>query len=407
MALGIIFAVAYIFFLRTPPPAPTPEIRAIRGTYVIERPLAADQFGATRRSAASGSFAASASGDAAGTIQPSPMPTRRDDPRPLRSSYDAKLRAALTTSTFLGRDVSTRIVGAWPPAWQVATPSPLDYQGLTAIVRSAVEDQDRAVGIKPLEDGGRKVWRAAMSFADDDLVEVVVDQRSGLVLWRSETARGSTVTFTASPVWGAAASPSAPAGLGDTPTSDGSGRAGQTRQDRTYTYAPSLEAAGRAAGYEPLEPTLVPDGFAIRAVATTAPMGAPGTWLGNGPVSLPIDVSDGERQVELLCTRGLTWFTVRQLGPKAAARSVAYLHDTLLSIAAVKLSFETTTLQYGALSGATASTWYEKSGPTLLVSDERHVVYATGALTRQELVTLAEGLKPLGGGSSASPSPAP
>jgi hypothetical protein len=32
MALGIIFALAYVFFLRTPPPVPTPEILAIRGT---------------------------------------------------------------------------------------------------------------------------------------------------------------------------------------------------------------------------------------------------------------------------------------------------------------------------------------------------------------------------------------
>ena len=135
MALGIIFAVAYIFFLRTPPPVPTPELRAITGSYRLERSLAADQPGATPRPTASGSFAASASGDAAGTMQPSPSPTRRDDPRPLRASYDAKLRAALTTATFLGRDITTRTVDAWPPAWQVATPSPLDYQGLAAIVR--------------------------------------------------------------------------------------------------------------------------------------------------------------------------------------------------------------------------------------------------------------------------------
>ena len=406
MALGIIFAVAYIFFLRTPPPVPTPELRAITGSYRLERSLAADQPGATPRPAASGSFAASASGDAAGTMRPSPSPTRRDDPRPLRSSYDAKLRATLTTATFLGRDITTRTVDAWPPAWRVATPSPLDYQGLAAIVRSAVEDKDRAIGIKPLKDRGRTVWRAAMTFADDDLVEVVVDQQTGLVLWHSETERGSTETFTAAPVWGPTPSPSPPAVLGAASASYGSPAAAQTRRDPTYTYVPSLDAAGRAAGYVPLAPTLVPDGFAVRAMATAAPMGAPGTWLGDEPVSSPVGVDHGERQVDVLYTRGLTWFTIRQLGPRSAQTWANLIRDVLASGGSARLSFETAPLQYGAFAGSTACTWYEKSGPSLLVGDGRAVVYATGALTRQELITLAEGLERPGDAASASPSAA-
>ena len=36
MALGIIFAVAYVFVLRTPSPVPTPEIQGMKGTYVWE-----------------------------------------------------------------------------------------------------------------------------------------------------------------------------------------------------------------------------------------------------------------------------------------------------------------------------------------------------------------------------------
>ena len=107
-----------------------------------------------------------------------------------------------------------------------------------------------------------------------------------------------------------------------------------------------------------------------------------------------------------LYTRGLSWFTVQQLGPRAAAKSAVYLRDALGSIASDKLSLETTTLQYGAFAGATAYTWYEATGPTLFVSGPRHVVYITGALTRQEVIAFAEGLKPLGGGPSASPSPA-
>jgi len=89
-----------------------------------------------------------------------------------------------------------RTVGAWPPVWRVATHSPLDYQGLSAIVRSAVEDGDDAVGIKPLKDGERTVWRAAIRLGGRP-VELVVDQGTGLVTWYGDDRS----TFTATVAW--------------------------------------------------------------------------------------------------------------------------------------------------------------------------------------------------------------
>jgi hypothetical protein len=397
MALGIIFAVAYIFVLRTPPPVPTPEIRAINGTYVVERALNAGQSAATPRPVASGAFAASASGDASGTLQPIPLPSRRDDPRPMVSTYNARLRTALTTTTFLGRTVTARTSGAWPPAWQVATPSPLIYQGLSAIVRSAIEDGDRSIGIKPLKQGDRKVWRAAMTLDGRD-VQLVVDQLTGIVTWHAD----SLATFTATVDW------SAP------PPTDGAsallvpaGQSVTTQTNESPDYQPSPAAAGRAVGYAPLVSELAPDGFSLRAIATSETNGAPGIWLVHDGQSGPVDPLTGQLQVEQLYTRGLNYFTVQQLGPGAAGKSVGLLHDTLAAIAADKLSFETTSLQYGALSGATAYTWYDTSGPTLFVSDERHIVYITGALTRRELVAFAEGLNTVGSGGSPAPSPSP
>ena len=82
------------------------------------------------------------------------------------------------------------------------------------------------------------------------------------------------------------------------------------------------------------------------------------------------------------------------------------VRDGLASGGSARLSFETAPLQYGAFAGSTACTWYEKSGPSLLVCDRRAAVYATGALTRQELITLAEGLERPGDAASASPSAA-
>jgi len=395
MALGIIFAVAYVFFLRTPPPVPTPEIRAIRGTYVIESAAALIKPGATPRPLASGSFAASASGDAFGTLRPNPLPTLRGDPRPSRSSYAARPRAALTTAAFLGRTVTTRTIGAWPPVWQVATPSPLDYQGLAAIVRAAAEDGDRSIGIKPLQDGDRKVWRAAMTLDGQD-VQVVVDQLTGIVVWHTD----GRSTFTATVDW------SSPHPADDTYALQAPvGQNVSTQSDESPDYQPSPAAAGRAVGYAPLVSGLAPDGFALRAVATSETHGAPGIWLVLDGQNGSIDSPAGKLQVAQLYTRGLSWFTVQQLGPGAAGKSVALSGDTLASIAADKLSFEKTTLQYGALTGATARTWYDTTGPTLFVSDERHIVYITGALTRRELIAFAEGLEPASPGSSATPSP--
>ena len=396
MALAIIFALAYVFFLRTPPPVPTPEITAIRGTYVIERSQPTHQPGATPRPLASGSFAASSSGDASGTLRPDPLPSQRSDPRPIVSTYNAKLQAALTTSTFLGRNVTTRTMGEWPPAWQVATPSPLDYQGLAAIVRSAVEDGDRSIGIKPLKDGDRTVWRAAMTLDGED-VQVVVDQLTGIVVWHTDRRS----TFTATVDW-------------DAPPASGEASAGEipaaqavARTDESAGYASSPAAAGVAAGYAPRVSDLAPDGFALRAVATWESNVAPGIRLIHDGQSGPIDPLAGELQVGQLFTRGLSWFTLQQLGPGAAVKSVALLRDRLASIAADKLSFQTSTLQYGALSGATAYTWYDATGPTLFAGDARHIVSITGALTRRELLAFAEGLKPVGSGGSAAPSPSP
>ena len=402
LAFGIIFALAYVFFLRTPPPIPTPDVASIQGTYLFVSDRATPVPGVTPRPAStlSGTFAALASGDARGTLRPGPSPQANEPPK-LRSSYDANLRAELTTQILAAGTRTTRTLDAWPPVWRVGALSPLDYQGLAAVVRAAVEDNDHSVGIKPLKEGDRKVWRAAMEL-DGSTIELVVDQRTGIVVWYSETRGSRTDTFSATPAWGAVPWRDQIGGPGAAPGTAAPRDVVKTLRDTTYAYAPSLGAAGLTAGYTPLVSDLAPDGFALKAVATADSKGAPGAWLVNGPSGPPRDSFAGQLQVAQLYTRGLSWFTVQQLGPKAAGKSVAYLRDTLRSIAADKSSFETTTLQYGAFAGTTASTWYERSGPTLFVSDARHVVYVTGALTRQELISFAEGLKLSSQSSSGS-----
>jgi hypothetical protein len=396
MTLGIIFAVAAVFVLRAPPSVPTPDIQGMQGSYTWQ----ARAQGASGVPTETGSFSAVASGNAGGRMTMENTAPRAGISGEARSAYDAGRQTETTVasaSSALGaRSVQTRAIGAWPPVWRLATRSPLDYQGLAAIVRSAVEDGDRSIGFKPLIDGDRKVWRAAMTLDGREL-QLVVDQLSGIVVWLAD----GRSTFTATVDWGS------PPPAGETygvkmPV----GQKVATKTDGAFGYERSSEAAGRTAGYAPLVSDLAPDGFALEAVATADPRGAPGEWLVLDGRGVPAGRLAGQLQVAQLYTRGLSWFTVQQLGPRAAAKSAVYLRDALGSIASDKLSLETTTLQYGAFAGATAYTWYEATGPTLFVSGPRHVVYITGALTRQEVIAFAEGLKPLGGGPSASPSPA-
>jgi hypothetical protein len=403
LALALVFSIAWVFFVRSSATAPAPAIAGVRGTYswtVLGRWAGAS----TTRVDQVGGFSAVASGNAGGREAPRVDPRGRlgNPPQLLyswsQSAYDAGGRVEASVGGALSPDrPATRTVGAWPPVWRLATHSPLDYQGLSAIVRAAVEDGDHTVGLKPLEQDGRRVWRAALTL-DGRPVELVVDQLTGIVTWCTD----GRSTFTAAVDW---ASPPPPGQTYSVPAPAGT----DVATVRTGTaYAASPAAAGRTAGYDPLVSDLAPDGFALKAVATF-PNGwdrAPG-WLG---VKQPIGSSrrgPAEPEVAQLYTRGLGWFTLEQVGPQAMGFLKTSLSGDLDPVSRQKVSYQVTTLQYGALKGATAATWYQASGPSLFVAGRRRAVFITGALTRQELVSFAEGLKPAGPGAGAAASPAP
>jgi hypothetical protein len=381
LVLSILFALAYVFILRAPPTVPTPQLRAAQGTYAW-------------RTAGSGSgtgdFSALAGGEASGSFSAEPGAGAQGK---VESTYAAANRRETTlrqtaggTATFATR------TDAWPPAWLIATRSPLDYQGLSADVRAAVEDGDTSVGVKPFEQDGRKVWRAALTI-DNVTRELVLDEISGLVTWCTD---GSS-TFSASVDWTATPQP-APA------LTPPAGAQTVAAVDRAYTYEASLAEAGHAAGFVPLVSGLAPDGYRQAAVATAATSGAAASWLETTSAAAASSGgraagSGASRQIVQLYVNGLSWFEVRQLEDPAIA---AQLDRAYQAIGATALSFQRTSLGYGAFAGRAAATWYAESGPTLLVGDGRRVVYVTGALTRQQLVSLAEGLNPLGA-AGASP----
>ena len=160
---------------------------------------------------------------------------------------------------------------------------------------------------------------------------------------------------------------------------------------------PSAAAAARDAGYAPLVSGLAPDGYALKAVATSRADMRPLSWISDKVLSVPVGPR-GTAVLELY-TRGLAQFTVEQVGP-ATMQFWASVGDWSGQATPGRLSYQETTLQYGALKGATASTWYQESGPALFASDARRAVFVTGALTRQELIAFAEGLKPAAANAS-------
>jgi hypothetical protein len=373
VALMIVCALAWAFFLRSGPVAPAPQVEGIQGSYTWDP--------GTDRASEDGAFSAVASGNAGGEAA-IPSDETANSRQPAASAYDAATR---TETTIAPRPIGAYevSVGEWPPAWRVATHSPLDYQGLAAIVRTAIEDGDDAVGLKPLQDGDRTVWRAALTLGDRP-IELVVDQQTGIVTWFTD----GDATFTASVDW--ASQPPAD----KTYAVDTRGLPAKTATADAFTYVASPAAAGRIAGYDPLVSDLAPDGYSLMAAAAFDDLARPMVWVRRAAVGPPPGGPD-EPGIALLYTRGLGAVTVEQIGPAATRHSSAALRDELDRTARDRLSYQETTLQYGALKGATASTWYQESGPSLLVVGKRRTVFVTGALTRSELIAFAEGLRPV------------
>jgi hypothetical protein len=220
---------------------------------------------------------------------------------------------------------------------------------------------------------------------DGRVVYVVVDQQTGIVTWESNGAG----TFTAAVRWGS------PPPAGTTYRVDApAGTPVKTVTTSTVTYASSPAAAASSAGYDPLVSDLAPDGYALKAIATWPTRSTLLDWLTDTPAGSAA-AGPPRPLVAQLYTRGLSWFTMEQIGPGATEAFGPQLDAQLASARDVQLSFQQATLQYGAFKGATASTWYQPSGPSLFVKGARRAVFVTGGLTRQELIAFAEGLKPV------------
>ena len=283
-----------------------------------------------------------------------------------------------------------RAIGAWPPVWRLSTRSPLDYAGLAADVLAAVQDGDHSIGTKQIKADGRKVWRASLRFGQTE-VEVVVDQLTGIVTWCSRLEPGL-----AGHVRGHHRLERATAGRPDVlrPRAGRRARRGHARPHLHVSIV--AHRRRRATGFAPLKSTLQPDGFTLRSVATRRRDDLEAAALGDAAkAARPVPSAARPNEVDQLFTRDLTWFTIAQTriaGDAALATQASTLAGQSL---AGQLSLQSEVLQYGAFTGSRAYTWYSPTGPALFVADKEFAVSVRGGITRDDLISLAEGLQPL------------
>jgi hypothetical protein len=351
-ALAVVFALAYVLVLRPADEQPSPRVRAVAGLAVWTL-----EDVAGRRLSERGPFAVAAG------------------------------------PGFVRQAAAPRPTAAAPR-------SPLDYAGLAAVVRSAVEDGEGDVGVKPLEHEGRRLWRAAMTFRHA-LVQLVVDQESGVVTWCATQATGEAglpreeyevtrIRYSgppgAAPTRGAA-STAPPTPAASRPATAASPAPVEERlvvpADTPGTrYFESLAAASAAAGFVPVASTLAPDGYRLAAAGVSD-----GRSIG-GFRAAP---SRRARRLDLLYVRDLSAFTVSQLPMTdiSAGRVASAAAD------AGSLAYESAPVQYGTFAGAQAQTWFSPRGPSMLLAGNGYGVVVWGGLTRGELIALSEGFAPL------------
>ena len=380
VALAIIFALAWTFFLRSGPAAPTPRVEGIQGTYTWEPP-APLASGRTARSAPSRAATPAARRR---PRRPSSEPARR--PRPTtrrrgrsrlrvshgpaghRRAHRRRLAAGLARRHAAAR-WTTR---AWRPSCarrsRTATTPSASSRSRTATApcgerRMTLERQADRARRRPGDRHRDLVQRRARPRSPR--ASTGGRRRPPARPTRSTRRRAATVETTAA---------------GDVHlrgVAGGSRAHGRLRPAGLGPGAGRLRTQGR------------------RHHSTTRT----GRWSGSrrSRQAVPVAPAPRNRGRRAAVHARAELVHVEQVGPAATRAFEPRAGSAASRRAGVATScrYQETTLQYGALQGATASTWYQESGPTLFVRSARRAVFITGALTRQELIAFAEGLKPV------------
>jgi hypothetical protein len=383
-ALAILFVVFYAFVLKPPPSVTTPALASATGRFVSTEQQVRD--GIAVSTTTRGSFVLSGDGDAAVEAVVVNDGLNFESAGDHRWAYDAAARQELHVfKPTEGRPRATLVTDQWPPRWRVGGPTPVDFQGDAAIVRSAVEDGDRTIGIKPVLYLDREAWRASWRSGAWQK-DLIVDRETGLVVWYSlegTDGDGGDVEYR---VEGLRLDEPAPAGAFDTTPPAG------VRVERSASGDPQivggLDEAAERVGVALPSSTLDPDGYELVAVGVTQIATAPAVWVApraSGRAEGPYPGEAAPNAAVLLYAKGLSSYTIEIVTGRRRTTPIDPGWNDLFGHLTVDL-------QYGVFAGRTAQTWYG-DGPAAVVWNDDYVVRVSGGLTRTEAISILEGLE--------------
>jgi hypothetical protein len=289
-------------------------------------------------------------------------------------AYDA---AANVESSSDERLFVTR-VGLAPGPPDAAAAGWVLQRGLGSVVAALTADDD---DVREVDYAGRPAWQVRVPTGNPGEERlIVVDRETGIPV-RSALFRNGT----AGAEWRIEQlrvdEPAADESFGLTPS------AGQTpsRYDMGFRRV-ALEDAADRVGYRPLVPTSVPDGFERAEVAVAERSRATGDEQRRNPESRDV--------VSLRYRRGLDQLVVTT---RRAGSAPSTWGDPVIGSAPMGRAPERVTFSEGALEGESAEIVVDaNSVPHVWVVAGALVVTVAGNLDRDELVRVAESLKPAG-----------
>lgn len=360
----------------TSPLATTPAFTTLSATLTTR----------TETSAHSGVFTCDAAGD--WSLRPGEAePTPSTGLSLVSKVYNARRHVLLETYRRPdGRLVSYVYADFWPyedPTGMPGSSGLLDW-GEAWIVRAAARDGDPALSVQETVVDGRPAWRATLPrFRGVEDTAVTVDRQTGLPLEVSvpeqqdpSAGGGYTVTLTdlhlEAPLPADAFSVAPPQGA-------------RVRHQLRADYYCGLHDVAARVGFQPFVPAsaALPAGYRLTDVATDE---RAATEFSGWSEPDPRD----PHSAEFLRYRGpgLDGFTIQ-----IAAVSRRGRREALAALKPSGLAPASRVLSRGAFAGRKARTWFDNFGATLVVAGEQHVAYITGTLSREELYSVAEGLR--------------
>lgn len=356
------------------------QAETLRGTLIVVEALK-NSTGA-QRLATTWSFVATARGDfrLSGTNETLDGSTVREE-----RAFDVGRRIELGYSIDESRVEGTI---AWRRTGLAAgapdqTASDLFRRQLGALVRALVEAQDPSVRETTYEN--RLAWTVEADFEPNrlaegspDHIEVTVDQETGFPVKVVETAEGQLVREVR--LEGLEINPELPPDTFALALPDGA----EVYEHELGFEEVRLEEAAAVVGYTPVLPAWLPDGYELASV-TVAREAYPTGKEGGNPESRNVVSVSYRRGFDVLVV------STREVGPRPADWS-----DPLSLGEGFIDRPEKVVLTAGEFEGTTAELMLDPRGvPHLWTLNEHLVLTVSGALTRSELIRVAESVGPV------------